>query len=206
MPWHVSGSYFEACNCDAICPCRRQGGQKLTTGSTYGTCDFALSWRILKGHSDALDLAGFDVVLAGSYSDAEPGKPWRVAAYVDERANEAQQAALAAIFTGRVEGTSRSNFAKSIAEVYVVRPARIELDHRPRRWFFKAGDWVEVRYGRGIAQALPVTCGIPGHDQPGTEVVAGVMRVNEGPLAFEVHGRCAFVANFDYRSDDTATS
>ena len=49
--WRVAGTYLEACNCEAICPCRRQGGQKLTTGSTYGVCDFALSWRIVEGET-----------------------------------------------------------------------------------------------------------------------------------------------------------
>ena len=47
--WRPSGSYFEACNCDAICPCRRQGGRKLTDGSTYGVCSFALSWHVVAG-------------------------------------------------------------------------------------------------------------------------------------------------------------
>ena len=45
--WHVKGSYFEACNCEAICPCRWQGGRRLFTASSYGVCDFALSWHIL---------------------------------------------------------------------------------------------------------------------------------------------------------------
>src|ERR1700693_4193524 len=88
--WRLSGSYFEACNCDAICPCRRQGGRKLTTGSTYGVCDFALSWRITNGRWGNLDLSGLSVVLAGFYRDDEPGKPWRVYLYVDEQATSAQ--------------------------------------------------------------------------------------------------------------------
>ena len=72
--WRVAGSYFEACNCEAICPCRRQGGQKLTTGSTYGVCDFALSWSIANGRSGTLErlmtmpLAKFDVL--GGYGEA----------------------------------------------------------------------------------------------------------------------------------------
>src|SRR5262249_42694825 len=36
--WKASGTYFEACNCEAICPCRKQGGMKQSTGSTYGVC------------------------------------------------------------------------------------------------------------------------------------------------------------------------
>ena len=48
-PWHVTGTYFEACNCQAICPCRRRGGLKPTGRSTYGICDFALSWQVMQG-------------------------------------------------------------------------------------------------------------------------------------------------------------
>src|SRR5215470_2453763 len=85
--WRVAGSYFEACNCDAICPCRRQGGVKTTTGSTYGVCEFALSWFVSAGRIGTLDLSDRAVVLAGYYRDDEPQKPWRVCLYVDERAS-----------------------------------------------------------------------------------------------------------------------
>ncbi len=129
-PWRISGSYFEACNCEAICPCRSQGGR---TGGrpTFGVCDFALSWRILDGRAASLDLSGLAVVLAGSFEDDEPGSPWRVAFYLDERADEDQKYALTEIFLGRTGGTTLRNFARQIGEVYAVRPARIELDHGP---------------------------------------------------------------------------
>jgi hypothetical protein len=200
--WRVSGSYFEACNCDAICPCRRQGGLKLTTGSTYGVCDFALSWRILNGHAGALDLSGLSAVLAGSYRDDEAGKPWRVCLYVDARANAAQQEALTGIFLGRCGGTPARNFAKSITEVYAVRPAQIELDHRRTHWFMRAEGFVTVRASETVASELgAVSCGIPGHDHPGDELRAESMRVADGPLQFDFAGRCGFASDFDYESD-----
>lgn len=43
--WRVSGSYFEVCNCDAPCPCRRLG-DKPAGRSLYDTCDFALRGMI----------------------------------------------------------------------------------------------------------------------------------------------------------------
>ena len=199
--WRVSGSYFEACNCDAICPCRRQGGRKLTTGSTYGVCDFALSWCITRGRLGQLDLSGFSVVLAGSYRDDEPGKPWRVCLYVDEQATPAQHEALMAIFLGRLGGTPSRNFAAAIGEVYAVRTAKIDLEHRPRRWFMRAGDCVLVRATVPVPSDLPVSCGIPGHDHPGEELQTEVMRVEDGPLRWEVHGQCGFASDFDYASD-----
>ena len=200
--WHASGSYFEACNCEAICPCRRQGGQKLTTGSTYGVCDFALSWHIIDGKFADVALSGLSVIVAGSYRDDEAGKPWRVCLYLDEQATGEQQRALTEIFTGRAGGTTLRNYAAALGEVYAVRPARIRLDHTPRRWFMSADNYVEVRAATPVASDLPVSCGIPGHDHPGEELRAEVMQVDDVPLHWEVHGRCGFATDFAYQSDD----
>ena len=66
--WRVRGSYFEGCNCEAICPCRavhgRPGGP-----STYGECFGALSWIVEAGHADGLDLSGLSVVMTLRYFD-----------------------------------------------------------------------------------------------------------------------------------------
>src|SRR5262249_21737411 len=132
--WRVSGTYFEACNCEAICPCRKHGGITPTAGPTYGFCDFALSWRIVKGKFDGVDLSERFVVMAGSYRDDEPNKPWRVILYLDERSSDEQFAALTKIFLGRAGGTAFENFGARIANTYAVRRAAIELDHAPRRW------------------------------------------------------------------------
>ena len=173
----------------------------MTTGSTYGVCEFALSWFVARGQFGNLDLAGLSVVLAGFYRDDEPGKPWRVCLYVDERTTSAQQEALTGIFLGRLGGTPARNFAKAIGEVHAVRRAAIELEHRPRRWFMRASEFVTVRATSPVPSDLPVTCGIPGHDQPGEELRADLMRVADDPLQWEVHGRCGFASDFDYASE-----
>ena len=170
-------------------------------GSTYGVCDFALSWRVIAGHLEDLDLSGLSAVLAGSYRDDEPNKPWRVCLYADERGSPAQQAALSKIFLGRAGGTSFRNFASAIGEVFAIRPARIELDHAPRRWFMRADEYVLVRATTPVASDAAISCAIPGHDRAGEEVVCEVMRVEDDRLHWEVTGRCGFSSSFDYRSD-----
>jgi len=200
--WSVSGSYFEACNCDAICPCRRQGGRKLTDGSTYGVCSFALSWHVVDGHFGGTDLSGLSAVLAGSYRDDEDGKPWSVALYVDDRATREQQQALADIFSGRAGGTALRNYAGAIGHLLSVKPARIELDHRPAKRSIRAGSYVVVRGDRPVHSVIgPVSCGIPGHDHPGEEVRTEVMRVDDPPLDWDVAGRCGFASDFSYAAD-----
>jgi DNA-binding NarL/FixJ family response regulator len=198
--WGVSGTYFEACNCEAICPCRKQGGMRMNTGSTYGVCDFALSWRIVNGAFADVDLSDRFVVMAGSYRDGDLNRPWRVILYVDERSDDEQFAALTDIFLGRAGGTTFQNFAARIGATYAVRRAAIELDHRPRRWFMRASTWVEVRAARTVPSELAVSSGIPGHDRPGNELIAGAFRVHDGPLDFDLYGRCGFEAHFEYSS------
>ena len=196
----VSGTYFEACNCDAVCPCRRVGDR--TGGrSTYGVCDFALSWHVARGRSGGVDLAGLDVVLAGSYADDEPGQPWRVVLYVDDRTTPDQHGHLADIFLGRAGGTVLRNFAAAIGEVHAVRPARIALEHRTGFESIRAGEWVEVRGVHDVETAGPVSCGIPGHDHTGREVRTDLLRVADGLLRWEVTGRCGFATDFAYASD-----
>ena len=46
----------------------------------------------------------------------------------------------------------------------------------------RAGNQVEVTATRAVEGQNAVTCGIPGHDHPGVEVVADVMRVNDVAL------------------------
>src|SRR3954462_13384188 len=107
--WRIAGTYIEACNCDAVCPCRRIGGRQGGR-STYGVCEGALSWAIEQGHAGDIDLSGLAAVLALRYSDDEPDSPWTYFLYVDERGDDAQRQALAAILTGGLGGSATEHF------------------------------------------------------------------------------------------------
>jgi hypothetical protein len=200
-PWAISGTYLEACNCAAICPCRRVGG-RTGARSTYGVCEGALSWAIEHGHADDVDLAGLAAVLACRYDDDEPGSPWDFVLYLDERADERQRAALEAIFTGAWGGTALVQFpwAFKPSRRLHVRAVPIAVEHRARRSWFRAGQYVEVRVGDPVAAQEPVTCVIPGHHRSGTEHHSEQLRVSDGPLAFELSGRCAYESTFEYAS------
>ncbi len=197
--WQVGGSYFEACNCDAICPCRSIGGRPGGR-STYGVCEFVLSWRIERGHFAAMPLEGLDVVLAGFYRDDDPGCPWEAILYVDDRASSEQHDRLADIFLGRAGGTSRANFAAAIAQVHSVRRAHIELDHGVGQWAVGVEGRIAVSASELVASDETVACGIPGLDRPGQELRAERLLVDDAPLSWDVRGRCAFATDFDYRS------
>jgi hypothetical protein len=204
VDWRVRGSYFEACNCDAICPCRSvhgaPGGQ-----STFGECFGTLSWHVLDGHWDELDLSDRLVVLSLRYFDkVKPSTRWEVVLYVDERADDAQLDALAAIYLGRAGGTVTGNYGRAIGDVHAVRRARIAVEHVAPRKRIDVVGYLHVE-AEGTASAVEdVRCGIPGYDHPGTEFVGEVLESTDESFTWSIVGKrnASFASDFDYRSDD----
>ena len=199
MSWRIEGTYFESCNCDAVCPCRRIDG--VAGGrSTHGVCLGVLSWLIERGAVDGTDLSGLPVALACRYSDDEPGSPWTWVLYLDARASGPQRAALEAIFTGRLGGDALRHFpwAWKPSELVAVRPVDIEVDHTRRRQRLRIRDHVSVRIRDRFAADATVTCVIPGHQRAGEELVTDELTVDDAPLAFSYRGVCGYGATFDY--------
>jgi hypothetical protein len=202
-PWALSGTYLEACNCEVICPCRRIGGRQGGR-STYGICLGALSWAVTDGAAADVDLSGRRVVLVCRYDDDEPGSPWDFVLYLDDRADDEQRGALEAIFLGKAGGTPLKQFpwAFKASRLVEVRPAAIEIDHTPRRGWFRVGEDVTVRVAEAVADQEPVTCVIPGHHRTGLEVYVDELRSSAPPIEYAFAGRCGYEASFAYSSDD----
>jgi len=141
-------------------------------------------------------------VLVSHYDDDEAGSPWDFVLFLDEAADERQREALEAIFLGRSGGTPLRQFpwAFKPSRLFEVRAAAIEIDHTPRRGWFRAGRDVEVRVTGPVADQEPVTCVIPGHHERGTEVVADLSSTAT-PIAYSLRGRCGYEASFAYSSD-----
>jgi hypothetical protein len=201
VDWQARGSYFEGCNCEAICPCRSvrsaPGGP-----STYGECFGALSWHVLDGHADGVDLTDLLVVMTPRYFDrVQPSTRWEVVLYVDERADDAQFDALGNIFLGRAGGTVAAQYGPAIGEVHAVRRARIEVEHTAARKRIGVAGYITLEAEDPASEPGEVACGIPGLDHPGTELFNDVARSEDPALRWEVVGRGAsFATDFDYRS------
>jgi hypothetical protein len=199
-PWSISGTYLEACNCDAICPCRRidgSGGGR----STYGECTGSLSWRIEQGSIGDLDVAGLCVVMVIWYSDDQPRSPWSWVLHLDERADAGQRRALEDVYTGRLGGTALAQFpwAFKPSDLLEVVSSRIEIDHTPGRGWFRAGRAVTVRVREPFQDpGGAVSCVIPGHHQAGREVVAELLEADDQHFRFSFTGRCGYESVFAY--------
>jgi hypothetical protein len=203
VSWSLAGTYLEACNCEAVCPCRRVDGV-LGGRSTYGVCLGALSWHVERGAADKLDLSGLNVALVYRYDDDEPDSPWTLALHVDDRAGRPEQDALQDIFLGRRGGSKLLDqpWIRKPASVLSVRASRIELEHSPERGWLRVADRVTLRISGPVPTEQTVSCIVPGHDRLGTELYAETLRLDDDPVWGEFEGNCAFTTGFAYRSDE----
>ena len=108
--WRLSGDYFENCNCDVVCPCLVSTIAPLTARPSRGFCDVALLFHLDQGSYGGLSLDGLNIALIGHSPGPMGDGNWSVAAYIDERADDQQTAALGASFTG-AEGGPMAIFA-----------------------------------------------------------------------------------------------
>jgi hypothetical protein len=108
--WRLSGDYFENCNCEVVCPCLASPRPPLTARPSQGVCDVALLFHIDSGSYGELSLDGLNVALIAHTPGPMGDGDWTLAAYIDERADDRQTAALGAIFSG-AEGGPMAAFA-----------------------------------------------------------------------------------------------
>src|SRR5579862_128508 len=113
--WSLSGEYFENCNCDVACPCLISSAAPLTTRPTRGECDVAIVFHVDKGRHGDVTLDGLNVAVVGHWPGPMGNGGGEVALYVDERASDAQTAALGGIFGG-ADGGPMAGFAPIIAK------------------------------------------------------------------------------------------
>lgn len=135
--WKVQGTYFEACSCEAACPC------VFTSAPTDGKCDALLGWHIDKGQFGDIRLDGLKAALfAHSPGHMLEGK-WQVALYLDEGADERQRDALAQIFSGQAGGHLAA-LTPLIAEVLGVKSAAIDYREEGRKRSLKIAQLADM--------------------------------------------------------------
>lgn len=196
--WKLAGTYFEACNCEAACPC------VFTSAPTEGNCTALVAWHIDRGRFGDVDLDGLNVALA-VYSPGHMFETkWKVAAYFDERANAAQSDALHAIFGGKAGGHP-AVLASFIGEIVGAKSVPMQYSQDGRRASLTIpgiGEAaIEALEGQGGA---PITitnhplCIAPG--EPATVGRSKNLRFKDFGMDWSVSGRNGFQSNFAYAS------
>lgn len=149
MTWKLSGTYFESCNCEAVCPC------VFLSPPTTGECTAIAAWHIAEGEHGGERLDGLNVALAVHSPGHMAETPWQVALYLDDQANSVQTDALGTIFSGAAGGHP-AVLASHIGEVLGVAPATMTFEGDDSSQSMRIGDVGEAKVtamaGQGGAQ------------------------------------------------------
>lgn len=156
--WWLSGEYLENCNCEVLCPCllgprNARGGAMARP--TEGHCDVPLVFRIAKGASGTVSLAGTHAALAIYTPGAMGEGNWRAALYLDAGASPEQRAVLERIFTGRAGGVM-ARIAAAVAEWLPLRVMPIEFGREGRRRWARIPDVLDIEI-EGVEGSEPGT-------------------------------------------------
>ncbi|HEV2098941.1 MAG TPA: DUF1326 domain-containing protein [Stellaceae bacterium] len=99
--WSLRGEYMESCNCDYLCPCIYTNPQEA---ATHDNCTAVMVFHIDEGNFGDTRLDGLKFALVIRSGRIMADGNWIFAGVVDESANDAQRAALAAIVGGEAGG------------------------------------------------------------------------------------------------------
>jgi hypothetical protein len=214
--WRLEGDYFDGCNCKSICPC------VFALDPTEGDCKGLAAWHIEKGHFTtgtnndtnnnnkddirSINLANLNVIIAvHAPGHMFTGPKWKIALYLDEKANNDQKDALTKIFTGQAGGEFFVEILPRIGEILGIRSVPIEFNiegKKKRR--IKIPSFVEMEIegltGRdpNIESKVvnPAFSNTPGIDP----IIARSTRhtYNDHGLEWDNSGKNAFYCRFTY--------
>ncbi len=137
--YKLQGSFYEACDCYAICPC--------WTGNRpdEGECTGIFAWDIEEGTINGVDVAGLRAVSVSHHSGFRGDEArQRVVILVDDTATQRQTDALVAAFTGSLGGPLQE-LSDLLGELVAVEHAPITLRREGRITSLSVGRrlWVE---------------------------------------------------------------
>jgi len=194
--WSLKGQYFEACNCEAACPC------VFLSPPTEGDCKLLASWHIEEGAFGEVGLQGLNVVLAVFSPGHMLKVKWKAALYLDERADTRQEQALTKIFAGQSGGTPAA-LGAFIGEVLGVKsvPIEFKVESKKRSLLIPQIVQVDVEGISGQDGGEVVINNPPFIAVPGAPVVAAKsreFRYKDYGLDWNFSERNSYYTNFRY--------
>ena len=140
MAWSLTGTYFESCSCDAVCPCTWSA---FTSKATLDRCRALLTYHVDKGDIDGVDVGGLNFAL---FLDTPPVMiegNWRVGVFLDEAASQEQANHFGAVLSGQ-QGGPPAMLVPLIGEMLGVEPARFEFEEDGRGHHVRIGSSVDL--------------------------------------------------------------
>ncbi|HEY4705356.1 MAG TPA: DUF1326 domain-containing protein [Thermoplasmata archaeon] len=136
--WNVKVEQLVSCNCNWGCPC------SFNAPPTYGKCEGALAYRVVKGARGGVSVDGLKWVLLGAWPAAIHLGNGRGLVFLDDRASGERLEALEWLATAKAGPLAA--YMKSFTSPPKVRTARIQFQFAGKRSRFGAGRAVRVEF------------------------------------------------------------
>lgn len=191
-PWQISGLYFEACNCELVCPCYS------VQPPTYGYCEGNCAWYIQQGHYGDVSLDGLNVIMVQRTDGFMRETKWQCWFYIDDRATPQQFEALKGIFA-LTDGGHLARIFGSLWEIREVKRAEIEI--KTDGWQHRASILGKLGLAIGLLklEAGPTLCRVP--NVPGVSAAAEEDWFDDGHMKFDYAGKNALSTTFAYHNN-----
>jgi hypothetical protein len=138
MAWRLSGTYFETCSCEVVCPCTAS----LALGATYDRCKVTLVFNVHDGDVDGTDVSGLTVAAVADTPKVMSEGNWRLGVFIDDSASDEQADRLGAVFSGQLGGPMEA-LGPLVSENLGAERAPIEVREDGLRHSVKIGDAVD---------------------------------------------------------------
>lgn len=138
MAWNLSGTYFETCSCEVVCPCTAS----LALGAHYDRCKVTLVFNIVQGSIEGTDVSGLKVAAVADAPKVMSEGNWRLGVFLDAAASDAQADKLTAVFGGRLGGPMEA-LGPLIGENLGIERAAIDVREDGLRHGVTIGDAVD---------------------------------------------------------------
>jgi hypothetical protein len=138
MEWRISGSYFETCSCDVVCPCTAS----LSFGATHDRCMVTLVFNVHAGDVEGVDVGGLTVAAVADTPKVMTDGNWRLGVFIDAAATDEQAEKLGAVFSGALGGPMEA-LGPLIGEHLGMRRAEIEVREEGLSHAVRIGDEVD---------------------------------------------------------------
>jgi hypothetical protein len=158
MAWNLTGTYFETCSCDFMCPCNAN----LAHGATYDFCRVTLVFNITQGQVDGTDISGLKVAAIADTPKVMTDGNWRLGVFIDDQASDEQAEKLLGVFSGQLGGPMAA-LGPLIGENLGVERVPIDVQEDGLRHSVKIGDVIDfevedvVPFGKETQEPARIT-------------------------------------------------
>ncbi|HXM70436.1 MAG TPA: DUF1326 domain-containing protein [Thermoanaerobaculia bacterium] len=191
MSWKISGSYFETCSCNVVCPCTAS----LALGATLDRCKVTLVFNIHSGNVEGTDVGGLTVAAIADTPKVMTDGNWRLGVFIDAAASEEQAQRLGGVFSGALGGPMGA-LAPLVSENLGVQRVPIEVREDGLRHSVRIGDAVDFEVEDvvpfGVETGQPVRLVGIFHPAASELTVARATRSKINGFGIEYEGKSGF--------------